>query len=43
MTNILQAVRVIVNNKIPDIASFYRSKNRINTVGETNENRRNEV
>lgn len=59
MTNILQAVRVIVNNKIPDVASFYRSKNRINavgdaleafikdtfanTVGETNENRKNEV
>ena len=59
MTNILQAVRVIVNNKIPDVASFYRSTNRINavgdaleafikdtfanTMGETNENRRNEV
>lgn len=59
MTNILQAVRVIVNNKILDVASFYRSKNRINavgdaleafikdtfanTLGETNENRRNEV
>ncbi len=59
MTNILQAVRVIVNNKIPDVTSFYRGKNRINavgdaleafikdtfanTVGETNENRKNEV
>ncbi len=59
MINILQAVRVIVNNHIPDVANFYRSKNRINavgdaleafikdtfanTVGETNENRKNEV
>ena len=34
MTNILQAVRVIVNNKIPDVASFYRSRNRINAVGD---------
>ncbi|MBA2748544.1 MAG: NgoPII family restriction endonuclease [Tatlockia sp.] len=34
MTNILQAVRVIVNSKIPDVASFYRSQNRINAVGD---------
>lgn len=34
MTNILQAVQVIVNNQIPDIVSFYRSKNRINAVGD---------
>ena len=34
MTNILQAVRVIVNNRIPDVASFYRSRNRINAVGD---------
>ncbi len=59
MTNILQAIQAIVNNQIPDVVSFYRSKNRINaagdaleayikdifanTVGETNENYRNEV
>lgn len=34
MTNILQAVRVIINNKIPDVVSFYRSTNRINAVGD---------
>ncbi|MBW4664845.1 MAG: NgoPII family restriction endonuclease [Chroococcus sp. CMT-3BRIN-NPC107] len=34
MTNILQAVRVIVNNRIPDVVGFYRSKNRINAVGD---------
>lgn len=34
MTNILQAVRVIVNKQIPDVASFYRSKNRINAEGD---------
>ena len=37
MTNILQAVRVIVNSKIPDVASFYRSQNRINAVGDASE------
>ncbi len=34
MTNILQAVQVIVNNHIPDVVSFYRSKNRINAAGD---------
>lgn len=34
MTNILQAVSTIVNNDIPDIVDFYRSRNKINAVGD---------
>jgi hypothetical protein len=43
MTNILQAVRVIVNSKIPDVASFYRSQNRINAVGDALEAKENKI
>lgn len=34
MANLLQAIHVAINNHIVDVASFYRSKNRINAVGD---------
>ena len=34
MTNLLQAIHVAINNHIVDVTSFYRSKNRINAVGD---------
>lgn len=34
MANLLQAIHTAINNHIADVASFYRSKNRINAVGD---------
>lgn len=34
MTNFLQAIHTAINNNVADVASFYRSKNRINAVGD---------
>ena len=34
MTNILQAINTVVTNQIPDVVSFYRSKNKINAAGD---------
>ncbi|MCU0533757.1 MAG: NgoPII family restriction endonuclease [Hydrococcus sp. Prado102] len=34
MNNILQAIFTITANKIPDVVSFYRSKNKINAAGD---------
>jgi 3-methyladenine DNA glycosylase AlkC len=34
MANILQAIFTITANKIPDVVSFYRSKNKINAAGD---------
>lgn len=34
MANLLQAIHVAINNHIVDVATFYRSKNRINAVGD---------
>lgn len=34
MTNILQAIKAIIDNPISDIVSYYQSKNRINSVGD---------
>ncbi len=34
MANLLQAIYTAINNQIVDVASFYRSKNRINAVGD---------
>lgn len=34
MSNLLQAIYTITQNHITDVASFYRSKNRINAVGD---------
>ncbi len=34
MTNILRAIHTIVSNDIPDVIDFYRSKNKINAVGD---------
>lgn len=34
MTNILKAIKKIVDNPIPDLVSYYKSKNRINSVGD---------
>ena len=34
MTNILQAINTVVTNQVPDIVSFYRSKNKINAAGD---------
>ena len=34
MTNILRAIHTIVSNDIPDVVNFYRSKNKINAVGD---------
>lgn len=34
MANLLQAIHTAINNHIVDVASFYRSKNRINAVGD---------
>lgn len=34
MANILEAIKVIVDNSVPDIVSYYQGKNRINSVGD---------
>lgn len=34
MTNILKAIKRIVDNPLPDLVSYYKSKNRINSVGD---------
>lgn len=34
MANLLQAIHTAINNHVADVASFYRSKNRINAVGD---------
>ena len=34
MPNILEAIKVIFDNSIPDIVSYYQGKNRINSVGD---------
>lgn len=34
MSNILRAIHTIVSNDIPDVVNFYRSKNKINAVGD---------
>ncbi len=34
MPNILEAIKVIFENSIPDIVSYYQGKNRINSVGD---------
>jgi len=34
MTNFLKAISTIINTQIVDVASFYKSKNRINAVGD---------
>ncbi|MBW4636637.1 MAG: NgoPII family restriction endonuclease [Gloeocapsa sp. UFS-A4-WI-NPMV-4B04] len=34
MANLLQAIHVAINNHVVDVASFYRSRNRINAVGD---------
>lgn len=34
MASILEAIKVIVDNPIPDIVSYYQGKNRINSVGD---------
>lgn len=34
MTNILQAIKAIIDNPISDIVSYYQGKNRINSVGD---------
>ncbi len=33
-TNILKAIKVVVDNGIPNVIDFYRSENRINSVGD---------
>lgn len=33
MTNILKAIKRIVDNPLPDLVSYYKGKNRINSVG----------
>lgn len=38
MTNLLQALHNIVDNPIVDIVSYYRSKNKINAIGDALEN-----
>jgi hypothetical protein len=35
MTNILKAIKRIVDNPIPDLVSYYKGKNRINSVSDT--------
>jgi len=34
MGNILEAIKVIFDNSIPNIVSYYQGKNRINSVGD---------
>ena len=34
MTNILEAIKTIIENPISDIVSYYQCKNRINSVGD---------
>ncbi|MEM9926994.1 MAG: NgoPII family restriction endonuclease, partial [Cyanobacteria bacterium P01_D01_bin.50] len=34
MANILEAIKVMLENPIPDIVSYYQGKNRINSVGD---------
>lgn len=34
MTNILRAIKTIVDNPIPDLVSYYKGRNRINSVGD---------
>lgn len=34
MTNILTAIKSIINNLISDLVSYYKSKNRINQIGD---------
>ena len=33
-TNILKAIKVVVDSGIPNVIDFYRSENRINSVGD---------
>ena len=34
MANVLEAIKLMVENQIPDIVSHYQGKNRINSVGD---------
>jgi hypothetical protein len=34
MTNLLKAIKTIIDNPIPDLVSYYQGKNRINSVGD---------
>lgn len=34
MTNLLKAIKTIVDNPIPDLVSYYQGRNRINSVGD---------
>lgn len=38
MTNLLQAIKTIIDNPLVEVKAYYNAKNRINSVGEALEN-----